>query len=235
MGRRLLALALVLAASGIASAPAAAQNQQAGAPRPVSAEGSAVDRIMMAEGVARFARETGDVSAMIVAARMIRGVEIKPTDFGGVVSGGAVSGPPSETPARFPSFADYLAEARSMAGGNPVLRAEIGALEAEKDKGIVRTSMAPGAAGHRMIMPPDGKWSFDIVVEARKPAIIAALGDGDTDVNIYVYDSRDALIAQDTSPGHEAVVRWTPTSASRYRVVVRNNGPLNTYTVVLSN
>lgn len=228
-------LVIIMAVASLERTPAVAQSQQVAASRLASGPETAVDRILLAEGVARFARETGDASAMIVAARMIRGIEIRTTDFGGVVSGSAVSGPPSATPARFPTFAAYLSEARRLAGGNAAMRGEIGALEAEQEKGVLSSSLAAGALGHRIMMPPGGKWSFDVVVEARKPAIIVALGDGDTDVNIYVYDSRGAILAQDTAPGYQAVVRWTPVSAGRYRVVVQNDGPLNTYTVVLSN
>gem|GEM_PF-5605319 len=171
---------------------------------------------------------------MLLAARILNGIEVRKTDFGGVVTGGEPTNPASLGPDPLPSIDVYLSEAKRMAGGNAALRAEIAAFEAGRKKGVLESDLAKGPLSHARLLGADQSWAIDVVVEGGKSAIIAAIGDGDADVNIVVFDTSRRLIAQDSAPDYQAVVRWTPAVSGRYRVEIRNAGLVGTYLVVLS-
>ena len=53
---------------------------------------------------------------------------------------------------------------------------------------------------------------------------IVVVGDGDTDLDVYVYDETGHLVASDTDPTDDCVVRWYPRWTGVFRVEVRNLG-----------
>lgn len=193
-----------------------------------------VDRIVLAERIARYAREAGDAEAMIVASRMLRDTQVVKGDFGGSVIGGKASISAPLMPA-LPTAEAYLTEARLLAAGKPETLAFV---EAERER-YRRVTRGSGAAGGALAMPKvlqgGTTWKFDLLVEAGVPAMVAAIGDGDSDVNIRVLDVSGSLIGSDNAPDYQAVVRWTPSSASRFSIEVHNAGPVPTYIVVYSN
>lgn len=64
-------------------------------------------------------------------------------------------------------------------------------------------------------------------------AIIAVSGDGDTDLDLFVYDENDNRIAFDARVGDDCLVHFTPKWSGPFRVEVRNLGRVaNIYTIV---
>lgn len=55
-------------------------------------------------------------------------------------------------------------------------------------------------------------------------AIVSIVGDGDTDLDIFVYDMFGNLIVQGIGYTDRETVSWTPFATSTYRIVVRNLG-----------
>ena len=49
-------------------------------------------------------------------------------------------------------------------------------------------------------------------------------GDGDTDLDIFIYDTRDRLVAQGIGLTDRETVRWHVPAAGTYRIGVRNLG-----------
>src|SRR5262249_27659148 len=66
------------------------------------------------------------------------------------------------------------------------------------------------------------------VAEAKAPnkkcAEFAVIGDGSTDIDIYVLDADGKEVASDTSPSDLAHVRWVPDKTQEYTIKVRNLG-----------
>ena len=66
------------------------------------------------------------------------------------------------------------------------------------------------------------------VAEAKDPnkkyAEFAVIGDGSTDIDIYVLDADGKEVASDTSPSDLAHVRWVPDKTQEYTIKVRNLG-----------
>lgn len=55
-------------------------------------------------------------------------------------------------------------------------------------------------------------------------AEVAIQGDGDTDLDLFVYDMNGRLVAQGTGYTDRELVRWFVPSTGTYRIVVRNLG-----------
>jgi hypothetical protein len=58
----------------------------------------------------------------------------------------------------------------------------------------------------------------------RRLAEFAVIGDGSTDVDVFVYDEAGKEVARDDKFSDLALVRWLPTHAQRYTIKVKNLG-----------
>jgi hypothetical protein len=58
----------------------------------------------------------------------------------------------------------------------------------------------------------------------KKQAEFAVIGDGGTDVDIFVFDADGKEVAKDDNFTDLALVRWTPTKTQEYTIKVRNLG-----------
>lgn len=67
---------------------------------------------------------------------------------------------------------------------------------------------------------------------AGSTAVVTAVGDGDTDLDLYVYDSNGNLIAKDDDYTDNCVVSWTPKWTGKFRIrVVNRGGVSNNYVI----
>lgn len=55
-------------------------------------------------------------------------------------------------------------------------------------------------------------------------AVVSIVGDGDTDLDLFVYDNAGRLIVQGIGLTDRETVRWLPSTTGTYRIVVRNLG-----------
>lgn len=61
-------------------------------------------------------------------------------------------------------------------------------------------------------------------VAGKEPAEFAVIGDGGTDVDIYVKDAKGIDVAKDTNNSDIAIVRWNVTFSQTYTIRVVNLG-----------
>ena len=72
--------------------------------------------------------------------------------------------------------------------------------------------------------------------EGRRPARIVIVGDGDGDLDLWVYDGNNGvLIRKDTDRSSVCAVGWTPRYTGPFKVVVRNVGRVTEKYYVLAN
>jgi len=76
---------------------------------------------------------------------------------------------------------------------------------------------------------------YDISFIEGQLAEILLRGDGDTDLDLYVFDSSGHLIAQDADYTDRCYVSWVPAWTGRYTVKVVNRGPIVNYYRMLTN
>ena len=75
--------------------------------------------------------------------------------------------------------------------------------------------------------------TFTTSFRGNELASIAISGDGDTDLDLYVYDENGNLIASDLGSTDQAVVSFTPAWTGPFRIEVKNRGYVyNNYAIV---
>ena len=77
--------------------------------------------------------------------------------------------------------------------------------------------------------------TYQIYFTAGQLAEILVSGDGDTDLDLYVYDGKGNLIAQDTSYSDDCYVNWVPAWTGRFIVRIVNHGSLYNKYVLVTN
>jgi hypothetical protein len=60
--------------------------------------------------------------------------------------------------------------------------------------------------------------------QANQLAQVYVSGDGDTDLDLYVYDQNGSLVAYDEDWSDECLVRWIPNRTGTFTVVIKNLG-----------
>jgi hypothetical protein len=68
--------------------------------------------------------------------------------------------------------------------------------------------------------------SYKVVYIANDPAVVALKGDGDTNLELRVFDGNGNLIASDLDDGDGAVVTWRPKWTGTFTIEVVNLGPV---------
>jgi hypothetical protein len=90
--------------------------------------------------------------------------------------------------------------------------------------GNVLGGAVPGPSAHIDRVNAYSTDVYDIVFEAWKDAVIYIEGDGDTDLDLYVYDQYGNEVCSDTDYSDIMYCAWMPTSTARYRLRIENLG-----------
>lgn len=126
-----------------------------------------------------------------------------------------------------------LADAKKFADGDSNLLAIINTIDAEA-KGAHRGSVN-GPSRHYDTVNGNSTDTYQISFVANELAEILVSGDGDTDLDLYVYDSNGNLIEKDNDYSDDCYVRWVPAWTGRFIVKIVNRGPLYNRYVLLTN
>ena len=74
--------------------------------------------------------------------------------------------------------------------------------------------------------------TYVITFNGGEPAMVVVSGDGDTDLDLYVYDENGNLVASDTDYTDDCIVSWSPRWTGKFVIRVRNRGNVyNRYTI----
>lgn len=130
-------------------------------------------------------------------------------------------------------YDSVLTDAKAFADGDPNLLALIDNIDAEA-KGAQRGNINGPSRDYAAV---NGNSYMDYTASfvANQLAEILVSGDGDTDLDLYVYDSNGNLIASDTDYSDDCYVRWIPAWTGRYTLRVVNRGPVYNRFVILTN
>lgn len=210
-------------AAAKASGPAAAAKKgpaRAAKAKP-SESAQAVEVVAAAEAMARYGDRTKDPLALIAAARVIKDVGSRESNA--VRTGGSdTKNKPDEM-----TVEAILARAKALAGG----RADIVALADDVAKSGTRGgSYGPGIK-RNTVVSTNGTDSYRIQFNGGEQAVVYAKGDGDSDLDMFVYNQNGQLVCRDEDPDDEMLCRWTPSYTGTYTVRIRNLGVANMYTI----
>jgi hypothetical protein len=198
-------------------------------------EGSsaAVSLLDQAGQLVRYARENESPIAMLTAVQIIRSVKVqegserlakkqseaqKDSDQAKEVKKGATAPPTFDTQ-------KLLAEARSWAKSDTHVKALIDT-EASKAKSSSAGTLGAteGPVVHIDAVGPRRIDTYTVTFRGGQVARVAAIGDGDTDLDLYIYDENGQEVVRDTDSSDNCVVQWTPKWTGEFRVKVVNLG-----------
>ncbi|QDH74816.1 hypothetical protein [Brevundimonas sp. M20] len=208
-----LALAAVLAAAGSVSAFTTDPETV------ITPEARGVAQAVTAAELAAWGRERGDAGALIMAARLLSEVPVRQGE-----------GPePILTPARL------LDEAAALSAGNQPIIDAIDRLREPMTRGVRSSPFGAGPVFTVKQLRARESWTFDVDARAGEVLRVAAIGDGDTDIDLTVQDQRGATMCRDGFGDHYPVCTVSSRAGGKMRVALTNRGDVRTSIQVLSN
>ncbi|MBL0947920.1 hypothetical protein [Brevundimonas sp.] len=212
----LLGLMAMLTVVACAAGPGRASDPHAPA---LSPEAAGVSQLVTAAGLADWGRAHDDPGALIMAARIVAEVPLRNQG----------NQPPLLT------FEGLLNEAEAMAAGQPAYLAAIEQVRGQTVRGVVSSPFGRGPIA--TVKDVRARETFGFEVDARGGEIlrIAAIGDGDTNIDLIIRDADGRLLCQDGFGDHYPVCTLMPRVAGKVRVSVVNRGEIWTKVQILSN
>lgn len=173
----------------------------------------------LASQLADYGRETRNPMAMIVAAEMTAHASTHDVDRAKTSEGGSAEAGAEKEAGPDGSTAGLLAEARAMAGQNQALIASIDRIAATESKG--RT-----AGPSRTIERVNSNTTdvYDIEFRGGEQAVVLVSGDGDTDLDLFIYDENGNEICTDEDLTDQLICEWQPRWTGNFKVKVKNHG-----------
>lgn len=195
-------------------------------------QSEAISQIRLANQLAKYGYENYSATALIEAARILSGVETQSLKSESFTPG---EGSESEKDSAKPEFTpeNLLASAKEFADGDETLLALANSVQISKSEDYRGLLGGPGRRVDRVAAN-----STDAYVLAFKygvPAEIFVSGDGDTDLDLYVYDENGNAIVCDDDYSDDCYVCWTPAWTGNFIVKIVNRGPVYNQYVLLTN
>lgn len=220
-GPRIIALATQLATLFVtltvaASASGAVMAQDAAAPPP---EAEGVSQVVTAAGLAAWGRARSDPGALIMAARLLAEVPLRSS---------------GEGPEAFLTPDTLLDEAEALSGGHPSWLAAIAHVR-DSTRGVRSSPFGQGPIFTVKEMQARETWGFDVEARGGEVLRVAAIGDGDTNIDLRVRDSSGALVCEDGFGDHYPVCTVRARQDGRMRIDIVNRGEVWTKVQILSN
>jgi hypothetical protein len=180
-----------------------------------------VTQVLTAAGLADWGRERGDAGALLMAARLLAEVPVRPVGGDGM------------TPVL--TAAGLLDEAAALAGDNAGLIDAIDRLRDPLTRGVRSSSFGAGPVLTVKSLQARERWAFDLEARGGEILRVAAIGDGDTDIDLTVRDAEGVVICRDGFGDHYPVCTVSPRSGGAMQVDIVNRGDVWTKVQILSN
>ena len=210
-----------LAVSLLFSAAAVAVAGQDEAVQTPAARG--VTQVLTAAELAAWGRDRSDAGALIMAARLLAEVPLR------VAEGDSDDESPFLTPT------SLLDEAAAMAAGNSGVIDAIDRLRDPLTRGVRSSIFGAGPVLTVKSLQARERWAFDVEARGGEILRVAAIGDGDTNIDLVVRDARGTVVCRDGFGDHYPVCTVSPRTGGQMQVDIVNRGDIWTKVQVLSN
>ena len=219
-------LLLIVCLCGLSIA-AFAQEEKPESNKAASPEMSA---LQTAAGLAKYGYANYSATALVEAAKIFAETKIQPMD---------IEAESTETVADKDNSVSFdptqlLADAKKFAGKDKVVLAYVKQVEKSIASGSTRGAVG-GPKGQKDRVYGKDVNSYQVKFWASELAEVCVSGDGDTDLDLYVYDANGNLIGSDTDYTDECVVRWVPAWTGTFIIKVVNRGALYNNFVIWTN
>lgn len=225
-----------LAASAALTASAAASDHpepRAVEPTSPGVEAAAIHQAVTAARLAAWGRKTGDAQALILAARMLAEIPFREEAAPERPSTARAAPAPADAPPF--TVAGLLDEAEGLARGDGQTVAEIEAVRAAAARGVTDSPFGDGPIMARRDIQARQTYWFEVDARGGEVLRVAAIGDGDTDIDMVVRTGEGRVLCEDGAYDHFPVCTLTPDEDARLRVEIINRGAVWTRVRILSN
>lgn len=127
-----------------------------------------------------------------------------------------------------------IEDAKNFADGDEALLEMISKIE-ETENNAPHRGAVGGPCRRVQTLYANRYITYNCNFVANRTAEIAVSGDGDTDLDLYVYDSNGNVIASDVDYSDDCYVRWVPRWTGRFIIKIVNNGGVANRFVLLTN
>lgn len=183
----------------------------------------AIESLQLATQLAKYGYKTFSATALIEAAKIMSSVQTQDLKYESYTQSVATKDQaPKKTGEGF-DLTSILASAKKYADGDAKLLASIAELEKANQ---AKRGRVGGSGQNFSSVAGNGVDTYQVNFIEGQLAEIAVKGDGDTDLDLYVYDSNGHLIAQDADYTDRCYVSWVPAWTGRFTVKVVNRGPV---------
>lgn len=185
-------------------------------------EAQAIAQALTAAQLADWGRRHEDAGALIMAARLAAEVRMR-------------RGPESDADS-FLTAEGLLDEAAAMAPDDAAVQAAVARLRRiPKTRGVRSSPFGQGPIYTVKALQAGEIYAFDVDARSNEILRVAAIGDGDTDINLSVRDARGVVVCRDGFGDHYPVCTVSPREPGKLRVDITNRGEVWTRVQILSN
>lgn len=123
-----------------------------------------------------------------------------------------------------------LAAATEMAGGDAALMALIKRVRLNANRGATHDYLTTSET-----IRAGATDSYTIEFRGGELALAMVTGDGDTDLDLFIYDAEGNLVDSDTDDVDECLCSWVPARTAPYTIIVKNYGKVyNCYSITVN-
>jgi len=189
-----------------------------------------MEQLQLAKQLAIYGYDNGSATALIEAARIMSGVQYDALEA--KVTRGEGQDVASQIGDRKMTPASLIADAKKLAGDDKQL------LALADDVNINGTGTRGAVGGERGQNDVVYGRSYNDYVVAFKKGIIAQVGvsgNGNSDLDLYIYDENGNVIVADTDYSDDCYVSWYPRWTGNYLIRVVNTGTYRNYFTIVTN
>jgi len=220
---------LALAASILAlSFTCFAQEEKQAITQPPSAQ---IEALQTALGLVKYGYDNYSATALAEAARIIIATPHQEAGADAFEEAPGMSGALDKDLTLDPT--KLLADAAKFAGKDKAARALI--KQVEKEKKNATRGASGGPKYHVDRVSANATDTYQIVFRGNEVAELAVIGDGDTDLDLYVYDANGNLITSDTDYTDDCICRWVPAWTGTFNIRIKNRGSVYNQYILMTN
>jgi hypothetical protein len=184
-----------------------------------SANAEAVQQLYLAQSLIEYGRKNKAPEALITAARILGAhgtteMKEKPTH---VKTADAPEAAKNDKKAPDNSPKALLEEAKKLSNNNPSVVALANSVELAR-------GVDPGPQLKFSPLSPRGTEQYRFTFRGGEFAAVTVLGDGDTRLDLYIYDAGGNLVTSHVGPGDKRLATWVPNWTGAYTIQIVNRG-----------
>jgi len=187
--------------------------------RGTTLQAEAVAHVSMAQDLIAYGDANKDAMSLIVAAGILKANPTHALDAKKATEGEAAKSGKKSSAEADNSVASVLIRAKKYAAGRKDLIAMANDVASSSSRGRIQ-----GPGDHRDRVSSHHTDVYKLTYRGGESAIFGIRGDGDTDLDFYVYDENDHLITSDTDSTDIAVLRWHPKWTGKFTIKIKNRG-----------